>query len=253
MIDKFFTCPKCHKRHLRYWPKDQLSPEPPNLASPSNARQESREEFDHLQSQGQYVCEHCKATFAKALFVFSESYPYVAVPELEGKLKTLLNTMNEHQKLQFKQAVVKQAIHYVEEMFPLEEQNDGHRIGIYRAKRWLDEPTEARAREATIAAAAALRDGGVRYFDYPSYFLDPALAAGADNAWKASRFAVEAGMDAESDRVFGTRWHGGRREEAKLAKAIALYAALEWQIEAAQVILSDAELPLEPKRENGIS
>src|SRR5687768_5627696 len=81
--------------------------------------------------------------------------------------------MTSAQRLCFKQAVVAQAIYFVSKLLPPEAEDDGHRSGIRAAIRWLREPTEEMAGHVAALVMAERWDGGVRYHDYPEYFLDP--------------------------------------------------------------------------------
>lgn len=135
--------------------------------------------------------------------------------ELEG----LVQAMTPSQKLCFKQAVVRQAIHFVSKRLPPEAEDEGHRDGIRAATNWLNEPTEEKARAATLFAAASCWDGGVRYHDYTVDFLDPAWTAGETNACKAACHA------------------------ANSAPPAAREAARQWQIASAQAISRGEEPP----------
>jgi len=214
-------------------------PEASDLASSDTVQTDSSEEPEPHPDEKQYVCESCQASFAASQF--DKAKLETILQELEDRLRALLNPMNEQQSFRFKQAAIRQAMHYVEEMLPPEEEDDGHRIGITMARRWLAEPTEEVALAAIRIASSESIDGGARYFDYPDYLLSPAFAAGAKDAWEAAHSAFWAGMEAERHRMFHTNKRWG--EEGQHTAAIAKYAALEWQIAAAQAILRNSELP----------
>lgn len=130
----------------------------------------------------------------------------------------LVKVMSEKQQLSFKQAVVRQTIYYVSKQLPLEEKDNGQRYFISLAHQWLDHPTEENAEKASMGVACDYIDGGMRYFDYPSYFLAPAEAAGS-SAYGATQCALTA---SENDSQ----------------------AAYQWQITAAWAILNNQEPPL---------
>ena len=133
-------------------------------------------------------------------------------------LEGLVKVMREKQQLSFKQAVVRQTIHYVSKQLPPEEQDNGERYFISLANKWLDQPTQENAEKASMGVACDYIDGGMRYFDYPSYFLTPAEAAGS-SAYGATQSALTAsGNDSR--------------------------AAYQWQITAAWAILNNKEPPL---------
>ena len=127
--------------------------------------------------------------------------------------------MTASQKLHFKQAIVRQAIHLVSQRLPPEEQDEGHRDGIHAAMNWLKEPTEENASAATVFGVSSCWDGGVRYHDYPADLLDPAWAAGETDEYRAAYHAVHAALPAERE------------------------AARQWQIAAAQAIGQGDEPP----------
>jgi len=157
--------------------------------------------------------------------------------KLEDKLKLLISSMDEQQQLRFKQAVVKQAINYIERLLPPEEKDDGHRIGINMAHKWLETPTKETALWVGGGVAAEKQDGGARYFDYPPYFLDPAVAALPDDVWIAAQIAVWVGLYAKQGRVF-YKSRKLEQEGDRPTAAIIKLARLEWQIAAAQSILN---------------
>jgi uncharacterized protein YjbI with pentapeptide repeats len=136
-----------------------------------------------------------------------------------GDIEALAQTMTSAQRLRFKQAVVAQAIHFVSKLLPPEADDQGHRSGVRAAIRWLREPSDEVARDVAFLAVGECWDGGVRYYDYPAYFLDPAWVAGETDVCKAARLAVNTAPPAERE------------------------AALRWQIASAQAILRGAESP----------
>lgn len=135
-----------------------------------------------------------------------------------GDLDGLVKLMSEKQQLSFKQAVVRQTIYYVSKQLPPEEKDNGERYFISLANQWLKQPTEENAENASMGVACDYIDGGMRYSDYPSYFLAPAEAA-ASSAYGATQCALTAsGNDSR--------------------------AAYQWQITAAWAILNNKEPPL---------
>lgn len=141
------------------------------------------------------------------------------MPIGSGDIEALAQTMTSAQRLRFKQAVVAQAIHFVSKLLPPEAKDEGHRRGIRAAVRWLREPSNEVARDVTFLAVGERWYGGVRYYDYPGYFLDPAWVAGETDVCKAARLAVNTASPEEQE------------------------AALRWQIASAQAILWGAEPP----------
>ncbi len=203
MVIRYERCPHCHQRHLR---KDQKH----------------------------YVCESCQVVYAEAQF------GQAVLQGLVEQLKQLFDRLDDQQRLHFKQAVVRQAIYYVAEWLPPEAEDDGHRNGIISATRWLQEPTTEKARWAMAGAAGECIDGGVRYFDYPDYFLEPAFVAGTEDAWQAAHLARQVGVKAELYQGHFSQIIPGEIEEQVVA--IAQYVALEWQIAVAQALLCAADL-----------
>jgi len=135
-------------------------------------------------------------------------------------LEELFNLMDEVQKLSFKKAAVQQTIYYITKRLPFPEKDEGERLFIEVAKKWLSNPTEEVANRANAEAAADCIDGGVRYFDYPEIFLEPAWAAGAKTGLGAAERAITAA---------GTNF-------AEVAR--------QWQIAAARAILFHKNLPV---------
>jgi len=125
------------------------------------------------------------------------------VPKLSA-LEPLVSRLTAEQQLRLRQALVGQAIRYVSRALPPVDLDEGHRCGCLWAARWLDCPTEEVAREACIWAGGEFWDGGVRYFDYPEYFLDPVLVLGADDLDAAARRA--AATAPESERGAAVAW-----------------------------------------------
>ncbi|GBO56735.1 hypothetical protein APA_5070 [Pseudanabaena sp. lw0831] len=138
--------------------------------------------------------------------------------ESSNTLEALFDQMTPEQKLCFKQAVVQQTIYYVTQHLPAENKDDGERNFIWAAQKWIDEPTSENAAFANNMVTLDLIDGGARNRDYPSYFLTPADAAGANDAIAATSYALEAA--------------GNRTEIAR-----------QWQIAAAEAILQVQALP----------
>jgi uncharacterized protein YjbI with pentapeptide repeats len=149
----------------------------------------------------------------------AEMEEQISMPTGSGDVEAHVQTMTSAQRLRFKQAVVGQAIHFVSKLPPPEAEDDGHRRGIRAGIRWLKEPTDEVAKDATFLVVAECWDGGVRYYDYPAYFLDPARVAGETDVRKAARLALDTAPPEERE------------------------AALRWQIASAQAILRSAEPP----------
>jgi hypothetical protein len=114
---------------------------------------------------------------------------------------------------------VQQAVRCVTKVLPPESLDEGHCLGCRLAARWLDCPTEAVARDVCIWAAGECWDGGVRYFDYPEYFLRPVWVLGASDLDAAARLAAETAPEAERS------------------------AAVSWQIAAVRAIARGQEPP----------
>ena len=134
-------------------------------------------------------------------------------------IEALAARMSAAQQLALKQAVVRQAIHYTTRALPPASSDEGHRRGILAASRWLDCPTQEMANDAGLFAMGERWDGGVRYYDYPEYFLAPAWTAAASGAGAAARLALEAVPDAERE------------------------AARKWQVAVARAVLRAEDLP----------
>ncbi len=123
------------------------------------------------------------------------------MPKL-SQLEPLVSNLNAKQQLHLRQALVRQAIHYVSKSLPPEAIDDGHRYGCDRAAEWLENPTAEVAHNAYMWAVSECWDGGVRYFDYPEYFLFPVWALEGDlntAAQYAARTAPECDRDAAVD------------------------------------------------------
>ncbi len=136
-------------------------------------------------------------------------------------LEELFNRMDEEQKLTFKKSVVQQTIYYITKQLPPPEQDEGERSFINLAKKWLQSPTEEIRNLMNAAITADYIDGGMRYFDYPAIFLQPAWAAGAKTGLEASEYALGA---------------------AEAIQQTAL--ASEWQMAVAWAILKGDHLPV---------
>jgi hypothetical protein len=133
-------------------------------------------------------------------------------------LETLCDRMKPAQQLCFKQAMVRQTIHYVAQRLPAEADDCGERGFIEIAQDWLDSPTAENAKRASTAAIFDCVDGGVRYFDYGDYFLEPAWAAGAIDGVTAARSGLVAAIDREA-------------------------IVRQWQVATAEAILQGQPLP----------
>ncbi|OCQ97885.1 hypothetical protein BCD67_01775 [Oscillatoriales cyanobacterium USR001] len=134
-------------------------------------------------------------------------------------LEGLFNLMSKAQKLIFKKAVVKQTIYYITKKLPPPEQDEGERLFIELAKEWLRNPTKEVADKAKLAAITDCIDRGVRYFNYPAFFLEPACAAGAKTGLDAAEIAL---------KIAGIGYVG---------------VGIQWQITVAWAILYDQKLP----------
>ena len=90
--------------------------------------------------------------------------------------------------------------------------------------------------------ASENQDGGARYFDYPPYFLDPAIVAIVDDGWDAAQVAAWVGLYKHEQK--GVIYKDRKKEgENRTAATLVILARLEWQIAAAQAILNDEPLP----------
>jgi hypothetical protein len=128
--------------------------------------------------------------------------------------------LSAEQQLRLRQALVRQAVRYVSKALPPEALDEGHCLGCQWAARWLDCPTEEVAQDVCIWAGGECRDGGVRYFDYPAYFLGPVWVLGATDLDAAARLAAETAPESERG------------------------AAIDWQVAAVRAIARGQEPPL---------
>ena len=135
-------------------------------------------------------------------------------------LEALVKLMNEKQQIAFKQAVVRQTIYYVSKHLPSEANDEGEHSFIAIANQWIENPTEKNADNAMMSVVADSIDGGARYFDYPVYFHNPAIAAGSNTHYAAQTALESAENDSKS--------------------------AYQWQMTTALAILNNEELPLLP-------
>ena len=142
------------------------------------------------------------------------------LPKL-SQTEPLASRLTDEQQLHFRQALVRQAIRYVTKILPSEALDEGHRLGCQWAARWLDCPTEEIARDVCSCAAGECWDGGVRYFDYPEYFLAPIWVIGVTDLDAAARLAAETAPESERG------------------------SAVNWQIAAVRAIARGRELPPE--------
>lgn len=149
-------------------------------------------------------------------------------------LETLFDRMTPPQQLCFKQAVVRQTIHYVAQHLRDRAEDCEERDFSELARNWIDNPTEENAKRASTAAIFDCVDGGVRYFDYSDYFLEPAWAAGAINGVAAARSAIIAAM-----AVAVTPEDASRSEEFDRRAEI----ARQWQVATAEAILQGHPFP----------
>jgi hypothetical protein len=143
-----------------------------------------------------------------------------ALPKL-SQAEPLVCRLTASQQLHLRQALVRPAIRYVTRALPPEALDEGHRLGCPWAARWLDCPTEERAQDVCTYAAGECWDGGVRYFDYPEYFLAPVWVIGVADLDAAARLAAETALEFERG------------------------AAIGWQIAAVRAIVRGLEPPPE--------
>jgi hypothetical protein len=129
--------------------------------------------------------------------------PVGASPRL-SELEPLVCRLSDDQQLLLRQAMVRQSLFYVSKALPPEGLDEGHRLGCLLAARWLDCPTDEVARDICIWAGGECRDGGVRYFDYPEYFLGPVWVVGATDLDAASHLAARTAP--ESERGAAVAW-----------------------------------------------
>jgi hypothetical protein len=141
------------------------------------------------------------------------------LPKL-SEAEPLVRRLNAKQKLQLRKALVRQAVRFVTKALPPVAQDEGHFLGCLLAARWLDCPTEEVERDAYIWAGGECWDGGVRYLDYPEYFLCPVWVIGATDLDRAAQLAAETAPESERG------------------------AAVAWQIVAVRAIAQGQEPPL---------
>jgi hypothetical protein len=146
--------------------------------------------------------------------------PLNEMPKL-SQLEPLVSKLNEEQQIHLRQALVRQAIYYVSQRLPPEELDDGHRYGCDRAAEWLENPTAEVAFNVCAWAGGECWDGGVRYSDYPGYFLEPIWVLGATDLDDAARLAAKTAPESNRD------------------------AAVEWQLAAVRAIMQGQEPSLE--------
>ncbi len=146
--------------------------------------------------------------------------PLNEMPKL-SQLEPLVSQLNEEQQIQLRQALVRQTIHYVSQRLPPEDLDDGHKQGCDRAAHWLENPTAEVAFNASAWATGECWDGGVRYSDYPLYFLEPVFVLEAADLDDVARLAAKTAPESDRDAV------------------------IEWQIAAVQAIMQGQETSLE--------
>lgn len=146
-------------------------------------------------------------------------------------LHALLADLDDSRRFRFKKAVVEQAMKSIGQLFPETKDVEGHIGGVAVASDWLTDPSEENVRDAAIYAVAERIDGGVRYFDYPEFFLAPADAVSADTVEEAAEIAVEAAVEAVRyrQRLQGVKAPDPLDEEAAEAER----EALQFQIRTA--------------------
>jgi hypothetical protein len=136
-----------------------------------------------------------------------------------GDLEALIGLMSGEQGFRFKQAVVRQAVHYIEGRLPPEDEDEGESSGVTFARRWLENPTDENAHAAGAYAYFDAMDGGVRNHDYPDIYNEPAWAAAYDDLASVASATL------------------------RTAPAGQEVAARQWQVEAAWAILQGNEPP----------
>src|SRR5262249_24204253 len=114
-----------------------------------------------------------------------------------------MSRLTAEQQLHLRQALVRQAIRHVTKALPPEALDQGHRLGCRWASHWLDCPTEEVALDVCTCAAGECWDGGVRYFDYPEYFLAPVWVIGVPDLDAAARLAAETAPESERGAAVG--------------------------------------------------
>jgi hypothetical protein len=162
--------------------------------------------------------------------------PIVGTAESQATLRDLLGRLSLHQLACFKQVVVRQALWHVTKLLPPEDVDDGQRGAIAAATRWLAQPTEENAKAAAMYAVFECVDGGVRYFDYPDLFLQPAWVVGAESAEEAARLAVRSALRA----ACSLRSQEGGSSPEVIAHDLAAveYEAVMFQLAAARRLLA---------------
>jgi hypothetical protein len=151
---------------------------------------------------------------------------------LAGNLDALIGRLSPAQQLAFRQAVVRQCIHTLEQRLvpDLENDQDAYK-GLHFARRWLDDPDSVNVEQAKIAALGEIIDGGVRYHDYHEVFLEPIFLIAADDLSQAARHAIHA---VTTVALWAPRGEGAQE---------IIEAARRWQVEAAWAILRDQPIP----------
>ena len=132
---------------------------------------------------------------------------------------------------------MEETIRIVMPLLPPEDADEGHRGGIAWASRWLADPSDETAKNASFYYAAECIDGGVRYFDYPEVFLGPALVAGADEATRAAYFALLAALEVAGYEL--SRDDGLAPEDVSQRLATVEHEAVAFQIAVARRLAQD--------------
>jgi hypothetical protein len=155
---------------------------------------------------------------------------------LAGNLDALIKHLSPAQQVTFKQEVVRQCVHLLEQRLPGDETNDqGQYAGVRFGRQWLANPDSVDIQAAMTMAVAEAIDGGVRYHDYHEIFLQPIYIIGSTDLLYAAREAVRTA----SVTAF---WQPNGKDVYQSAEA-----ALHWQVEAAWAILRHQPVPpLEP-------
>jgi hypothetical protein len=138
---------------------------------------------------------------------------------LAGDLKALIGLMAGEQGFRFKQAMVRQAVHYIEGRLPPEDEDEGESSGVAFARRWLENPTDENAHAAGAYAYFDAMDGGVRNHDFQDIYNEPAWATAYDDLGSVASATL------------------------RTAPAGQEVAARRWQVEAAWAILQGEEVP----------
>jgi hypothetical protein len=151
---------------------------------------------------------------------------------LARNLDALIKHLSPTQQITFKQAVVRQCVHLLEQRLPADEPNDqGQYEGVRFGRQWLANPDSVDIQAGMTMAVAEAIDGGVRYHDYHEIFLQPIYVICSTDLLYAAREAVRTA----SVTAF---WEPRGADVYQSAEA-----AYRWQIEAAWAILRNQPVP----------